>query len=323
MKATNKIQSLFIYYWKILLDAFNGFFADKCMKLSGSLAYVTIFALPPMLLLIILSGGFIYGQDAIEGRIFYELKDIVGVRTASQIQEILKSIRLQPKGQLTAIIGTITLIIGATGIFVEIQDSLNFIWGVKLKPKKSFIKLLLNRLISFSMIIGLGFLMIVSLIANTIIVALSRHLLELLPPDLPINMIALINNIIAFCVISFLFSVIYKMLPDVKIKWKDIMPGAFVTAILFTFGKYIIGVYIGNAQAVSLYGAAGSVIVLLLWIYFSAAILYFGAQFTRAYIEAKGEKVQPSIYAEYMPKRLLQQMEIEKESVKNNTKPTT
>ncbi len=289
------------------MDAGSSFVNDKGMKLSGSLAYSTIFSLPPMLLLIIIFGGTFYGQDALQGRIFTELKDIVGSNTALQIQDIIKGLQFQKNSTLATVIGTVALVIGATGIFVEIQDSLNMIWGVRPKAKKGFIKLLLNRVISFSMIIGLGFLLIVTLVVNTILLALSRWILSKFP-ELPFNALNLINTVVIFFVISFLFTVIFKMLPDVRIRWKRVWPGAFVTAGLFLVGKFLIGIYISNTNTVSLYGAASSVIVLLLWIYFSAAILYFGAQFTRAYIEHHGRKIEPNSYAEYSEKRLLQQL---------------
>jgi membrane protein len=211
---------------------------------------------------------------------------------------------------LATVIGAIALVIGATGIFVEIQDSLNMIWGVRPRAKKGFIKLLLNRAISFSMIIGLGFLLIVSLIVNALLLALSHYLLRLLP-GLPIDILSLINTIVIFFVISFLFSVIFKMLPDVRIRWKQVWPGSFVTSLLFLGGKFLIGLYISKTNTVSLYGAASSIIVLLLWIYFSAAILYFGAEFTRAYIEYHGKRIIPNSYAEYSDKRLLKHLKEE------------
>jgi membrane protein len=304
--------------WKVIVNTWNGFLDDKGMKLSSALAYSTIFSLPPMLLLIIIIGGSIYGQDAIQGKVFGELQGVVGADTALQVQDIIRKLQTQKNSTLATVIGAVALVIGATGIFVEIQDSLNIIWGVRPKAKKGFVKLLLNRAISFSMIVGLGFLLIVSLIINALLLGLSKYLIDLLP-SLPINIINLINNGLIFFVISFLFSVIFKMLPDVKIKWKQVWPGSFVTAILFLIGKYIIGIYIANSNAVTVYGAASSIIVLLLWIYYSAVILYFGAEFTRAYIENKGKKIIPNSFAEYTEKKvLLELMEERKNQESNN-----
>ena len=305
-------------YWAILVEAGKGFANDRVPKLSAALAYNTIFSLAPMLLLVLIVGGTLYGEAAIQGKVFDELKDFVGESAAGQIQDIIKRIQFQKNSFAATVISIVALVVGATGIFVEIQDSLNLIWGVRSRAKKGFIKLLLNRAISFSMIIGLGFLLIVSLIINALLLALSNILLRFLP-DLPVNLLDLINTGLIFLVISFLFSVIFKMLPDVKIRWKQVWPGSFLTAALFMLGKFLIGLYIRSNNTVSLYGAAGSLIVLLLWIYFSAFILYFGAEFTRAYIEYHGEKIMPNSYAEYSDKRLLEEFrkELQERKEKN------
>lgn len=305
-------------YWSILVEAGKGFANDRVPKLSAALAYNTIFSLAPMLLLVLIVGGTLYGEAAIQGKVFNELKDFIGGDAAKQIQDIIKRIQFQQNSFAATVISIVALVIGATGIFVEIQDSLNLIWGVRPRAKKGFIKLLLNRAISFSMIIGLGFLLIVSLIVNALLLALSNILLRFLP-DLPVNLLDMINTALIFLVISFLFSVIFKMLPDVKIRWKQVWPGSFLTAALFMLGKFLIGLYISSNNTVSLYGAAGSLIVLLLWIYFSAFILYFGAEFTRAYIEYHGEKIMPNSYAEYSDKRLLEEFrkELQERKEKN------
>lgn len=301
-------ESILKKYWAILKDAGNGFSQDKAIKLSGSLAYSTIFSLPPMLLLIIILGGYVYGKDALQGTIFTELNDLIGAKAALQVQDIIKGLHYQKSSSLATLVSIIALIVGATGIFVEIQDSLNMIWGVRPKSKKGFIKLLLNRLISFSMILGLGFLLIVSLMINTLIVALSREIAALFP-SLSVNLFNIANTVIIFFVLSVLFSVIFKMLPDIRIQWKQVWPGAIVTTCLFLVGKFVIGLYIGHNSTVSLYGAASSLIILLLWIYFSAFILYFGAEFTRAYCEYHGKKIIPNSYAEYNNKRLWKEYE--------------
>jgi membrane protein len=301
---TAKIEQIANKYWRILKDAANGFSADKCMKLSSALAYSTIFSLPPMLLLIIILGGSLYGKDAVQGTIFTELKDYVGSTAALQIQDVIKGLQAQRNSLAATIIGSIALVIGSTGIFVEIQDSLNMIWGVRPRAKKGLIKFVLNRVMSFSLIIGLGFLLIVSLIINALLLALGSKLVQWFP-NLSITILSFINSAVIFFVISFLFSVIFKMLPDVKIRWKQVWPGSLVTAALFLIGKFLIGIYISQNRTASLYGAASSIIVLLLWIYFSAAILYFGAEFTRAYIEWHGKRIVPNSYAEYSDKRLI------------------
>lgn len=290
----------------ILVKAGIGFADDKAPKLSAALAYNTIFSLPPMLLLIIVVGGTFYGEQAITGQLFGELKEFVGDATAMQIQEVMSKINFQKNSAIATTISVLILIMGATGIFVEIQDSLNMIWGVRAKAKKSFIKILLSRLLSFTMIIGFGFLLIVSLILNAVILGFSDFILKK-SPFIPVNMIGVVNTTFTFTILLVLFMAIFKMLPDVKIKWRQVLPGAIVTTLLFFFGKYLIGLYISGNTMASLYGAAGSVIVLLLWIYFSAFILYFGAEFTKAYIEHFGGKIMPNSYAEYTEKILLKE----------------
>ncbi|KAA5536209.1 YihY/virulence factor BrkB family protein [Taibaiella lutea] len=303
-----KIKEIINKYWRILKDAANGFSDDKGMKLSSALAYSTIFSLPPMLLLIIVFAGTFYGKDAVEGKVFIELRRIFDdSEIALQIQDVIRGLQKQRNSTMATIIGSIALIIGSTGIFVEIQDSLNMIWGVRPRAKKGIIKFLLNRVISFSMIIGLGFLLIVSLIINALLIALSSKLVEWFP-GLPLNLLNFINSGLIFLVLSFLFSVIFKMLPDVRIRWKQVWPGSIVTAGLFLVGKFVIGIYISQNKTVSLYGTASSIIILLLWIYFSSAILYFGAEFTRAYIEYHGKRIVPNSYAEYSDKRILKHL---------------
>lgn len=303
MKGNLLIKKLKTYF-NILVKAGMGFADDKAPKLSAALAYNTIFSLPPMLLLIIVVGGTFYGEQAITGQLFGELKEFVGDDTAMQIQEVMSKINFQKNSMVATIISVVILVMGATGIFVEIQDSLNMIWGVRAKAKKGFVKILLSRLLSFTMIIGFGFLLIVSLILNAVILGFSDFILKQLP-FIPVNMIGIVNTVFTFTVLLVLFMAIFKMLPDVKIKWRQVLPGAIVTTLLFFFGKYLIGLYISGNTMASLYGAAGSVIVLLLWIYFSSFILYFGAEFTKAYIEHFGGKIMPNSFAEYTEKILL------------------
>ncbi|HLS72051.1 MAG TPA: YihY/virulence factor BrkB family protein [Chitinophagaceae bacterium] len=286
----------------IALDAIAGFSEHNATKLSGSLAYSTIFSLPPMLLLLVIIGGAFYGQDAISGKIYMELKDLIGPDTALQVQNILKGLEAQENSGWAALISSIALIIGGTGVFIEIQSSLNLIWGVKSKAKKSIIKLILNRLLSFFMILSLGFILIVSLLINTILAALGEQLLELLP-FIPVSMISWISQVVIFLVLTVLFGFIFRVLPDVKIKWKYIWPGAILTTLLFMLGKYGIGLYVSSNNTITLYGAASSIIILLVWVYFSALILYIGAEFSRAYIEFRQDTIEPTHLAEFDARR--------------------
>ena len=280
----------------LLYKSFNAFLDDNALKMSASLAYYTIFAIAPLLLVIVSLAGIIYGQDAAQGKIFAELNKFVGSGAANQIQEIIKNISKSQDTVFAIIAGSITLFIGTTGVFIEIQDSINQIWRVKAKPKKGWLKLITNRVLSFSMVIGLGFLLIVSLVINGVILALSEKI-QIYFPDLTILVINTFNLILTFIVISALFGIIFKFLPDVLIDWKDVRMGAFFTAILFMVGKFLIGLYIEKVGPGSAYGAAGSLIVILIWVYYTSAILFFGAEFTQVYSDLYGGKIKPAPYA--------------------------
>jgi len=280
----------------ILKAAVNGFIDDLALKYSASLAYYTIFSLAPLLLLVISLAGIFLGRDAIQGRLFEEINGIVGADSAKQIQDMITRIELSGKTTLSVIIGIGTLIIGATSVFGEIQESINLIWQVKPKPKVAWINVLKNRLLSGSMIVTLGFLLLVSLLLNGALLALSDRM-KIFLPDFTVFIFNLINLAVSLIVITVLFAVIFKVLPDAKMKWKDVWPGAIFTAVLFLIGRLVIGIYIAKSGTSSTYGAAGSLIVILLWIYYTAAILYFGAEFTRAYADFYGVRIQPAEFA--------------------------
>lgn len=288
--------------FSILKDTITGFMEDKGLKLSASLSYYTVFSMAPLLLLVISLAGAFFGQEAIEGRVFEELNGLIGAQAAAQVQEIITNLKLSGKTNMSVIIGAVTLVIGATTVFGEIQDSINMIWRVKAKPKRGWVKLLKDRLLSGSVIIGLGFLLIVSLLVNGVVLTLGDTLKAHFP-DVTVVVINIVNLAVSFIVITILFGVIFKVLPDAKIAWKDVRAGAFFTACLFLLGRYLIGIYIETTAAGSPYGAAGSIIVILLWVYYTAAILYMGAEFTRIYADHIGAHIEPAEYAVYVEQK--------------------
>lgn len=292
-------KSFFANAWIVLTDAFNGFLDDRCLKLSAALAYYTIFSLAPLLVLVMSLASIFLGEEAINGHIFGQINGLVGNDAAKQIQDMIKSVGLSGKTNTALAIGIVTLLIGATSIFVEIQDSVNLIWRVKAKPKQGWLKLLKDRLLSSSLVVSLGFLLLVSLVVNGMVLALGDQLSRLLP-GLGVYVLSAINLLISTAVVAVLFGVIFKVLPDAKIAWKDVRSGAIFTAVLFMLGSYLIGVYIDTTATGSTYGAAGSMIVLLTWIYYIAAILYFGAEFTLAYANHFGIKIEPAPNAVYI-----------------------
>lgn len=300
------IKKAFKNGWTILKAASNGFINDLALKYSASLAYYTIFSLGPLLLLLISLAGIFLEKDAVQGKIFHEINGVVGNEAAKQIQDMIRHLEMSGKSTISVVIGVVTLIIGATTVFAEIQESINIIWQVKAKPKKGWVKLLKNRLLSGSMIVTLGFLLLVSFIVNGVLLALSDHLKTFLP-DITVVFFNILNVAVSFLVIAVLFGVIYKVLPDAKIRWRDVRSGALFTAVLFMIGRLLIGLYIEKSGGGSAYGAAGSLIVILLWVYYAAAILYFGAEFTRAYADFYGVRIEPAEFAVHVEQKETEQ----------------
>lgn len=293
--------------WVILKRSFQDFLNERVFKLSAALSYYTLFSLPGLVIIVIWLGDLFYGRAAIEGSVYGEIADLVGKQAAIQIQDTIKNATLSSNNQFTTIVGIVTLIIGATSVFGEIQDSINLIWRLKAKPRKGWVKLLVNRLLSFSIIISLGFLLLVSLIANGLMDAFINRL-TILFPETEVVAIYIANIVLTFIITALLFGIIFKVLPDAKIQWKNVRMGAFTTALLFIAGKFLISYYLGRSTMTSAYGAAGSVIVILLWVYYSAIILYFGAIFTRVYAIETGSHIYPDKYAVWV-----KEVEIESE----------
>jgi len=281
---------------EVIKNSFNGFIDDKAVKLSAALAYYTVFSMAPLLIIIISLCGLLLGREAVEGKIYAQLAGFVGSDTAAQLQQIIKNASLAGKSHTAVVIGSITLLVGATTVFAEIQESINMIWGLKPKPKRGWLKLIQNRFLSFSVIASLGFLLLVSLGVTTVIDGFSEKLKNYFP-EVTVVIFYIINIIISLAVITLIFGVIFKVLPDAKIKWKDVLSGAIATAFLFMLGKFGISYYISKSNVGSTYGAAGSLVVLFLWIYYSSIILYFGAEFTKAYAVKFGSEIHPDDYA--------------------------
>jgi membrane protein len=279
-----------IDFIKQLFTEFNN---DNVLKYSASLAYYTIFSIAPMLIIIITICGFLFGKQAMQGELYAQMKDLLGSDAALQIQSTIKNIHLSKNTPVATVISIITLVLGATGIFGEIQDSLNRIWGLKLKAKTGIWKVILNRLLSFSLVLSLGFILVVSLILNAIIVGLGNSINSVFSGAAS-TFIPLIDNIFSLLFSTFLFAAIFKILPDAKIRWKDVRIGAFITSLLFMLGKFLIGYYIASSKLTTMYGAAGSIIIILSWTYYSATILYMGAEFTKVYVIRQGQRIPPN-----------------------------
>lgn len=293
-----KIKKVF----ELLRNTAIAFDEDNAVKLSASLSYYTIFALGPLLIIIISLSGIFYGKEAVQGKVYEQLKEVIGGSAALQVQQIIINAQHTHGTSIGAIVGTIILFVGATGVFTEIQGSINFIWSVKAKPKKGWLKYLLNRLLSFSLVIGLGFLLLVSLVVNALLALLSERLIHSFP-NFPVGLFNLLNTVIILAVITALFAVIYKVLPDAIISWKDAWIGSLFTAGLFLIGKFLIGYYLGKSSLGVTYGTAASIVIILAWVYYSSLILYFGAEFTKIYALYSGEGIKPKQTAVFIIKK--------------------
>lgn len=288
-------------FFGILKRSAIAFSDDDGMKLAASLAYSTIFAIAPFLVIIISLVGSVMGIEAVRGNLYGQIQGLVGSDAALQIQKIIANVELKDQGLWGGIIGGALLIITATGVFTEIQGSINYMWGIKAKPKKGLLKLLINRLISFSLVISIGFILLVSLILNSLMDIFYARLKNMFD-NTSVDLLYGVNLIFIFLIIAGLFSIMFKVLPDAKIRWKDSLAGASFTAILFIIGKFLIGFYIGNSKLGATYGTAASIVVILLWVYYTSIILYFGAEYTKIHAREVGAGIAPDEQAVYIIK---------------------
>ena len=290
-----RLRSIFLYIKKVLSE----FSADNILKYSASLAYYTVFSIAPLLVIISSLSGIFLGKEAVNGEIYNQLKGLIGSDAAVQIQDIIKNIHLTGNNFFASVLSIVVLLIGATSVFGEVQDSLNKIWGLRIKTKKIWWKLILTRLLSFSLIVSIGFIMMVSLILNAMVSAFGKFLGKYIH-HFSVYFMATAETVLSFFVATFLFSLVFKLLPDAKIRWKDVLFGGVLTAIFFTLGKQAIGFYLGKSNLSSLYGAAGSIVIIMAWVYYSSIILYLGAECTKVYANLYGRKIQPNEYAEWI-----------------------
>jgi membrane protein len=291
--------------WNLIKTTYREFDKDNAIKLSASLSYFTIFSLPPLLIIIMFISSFFFGKEAVAGRFFIQINQMVGNDAAIQIQQTIKNIELSNNNVFAAVFGGVMLVIGASGVFAEIQSSINFIWGLNAKPNKGIMKFIKNRILSFSMIAVASFLLLVSLMVNTVMDIISTRLMIYFP-DITVFLFQILNLIILFVSTTVLFSIIFKTLPDGKIVWKDALIGSGFTSFFFMIGKFAIGFYLGSSTIATVYGAAGSIVVILIWVYYSAIILYFGAEFTKVYAKNHGNKIIPNVYAVEIKKEIFE-----------------
>lgn len=283
--------------WTLLKTSVTEWVDDKAPRLGAALSFYTAFAIPPLFIIAIFIAGLVFNPNAVRSQMFSEVGGLIGQKAAHAIESAMAEYQ-NHKGTFASVAATITLILTATGLFIELQDALNTIWKVEAKPGhgvKGFIRI---RLMSFATVVGIAFLLMVSLIVSAALAALSGYFSELLPALGVLSEIA--NGLVSFGVITVLFALIFKILPDIKISWRNVWIGGAVTSFLFTVGKFLLGWYLGRSTMASAYGAAGSIVLILLWVYYSAQILFFGAEVTKVYATRFGEQAQPASYARWV-----------------------
>lgn len=263
--------------------------------MSAALAYYTVFALPGLLIVVIFTAGIVFQTQSVEQEVVRQVQDLLGMESARTIEIVISNIREQAATiTLATAMGFVVLLFGATGAFAELQSSLNTIWGVKPDPNKGdVVHFMKKRILSFGMIVSLGFILLVSMVINTLLSLLGKQFDQLLPTMISRTLLETTELVVSFAIITLLFAAIFKVLPDAKITWKDVSVGALFTAFLFVIGKELIGLYLGNGNLGSAYGAASSLAVLLVWVYFSAAVIFLGAEFTQHWIQHAGRRIKP------------------------------
>ncbi len=266
---------------------------DDPFRQSAVVAYYAVFSIPALLVIVIALAGLAFGQEAVQGEISAQVKIALGEETAKSIEDVIATASKEKTSIIATIIGLVTLVLGSTGVFVQLQQCLNQIWDVKVVAKKKLLKTIKTRLFSFGLVLSIAFLMLVSLLLTTGLEAFSGLIKNMLP-DFMLYVFQFLNFVISFGIITVLFALIFKILPDAKIRLRDVWIGAIVTTLLFVLGKFALGIYFAKADPASAYGAAGSVVLIMLWVSYSCMILFFGAEFTKQYVTFYGNKIEPT-----------------------------
>jgi membrane protein len=294
--------------WNLIKESFSEWANDKVPRLGAALAFYTALSLAPLLVVVLATAGLFYGRAALQGEIVWQIQDLVGREGAKVIQALISSAAHRPtSGIIATILGLVALLFGASSALVELQDALNTIWHVPVDTRQSRLAsifgMVKRRALSFVLVLGIGFLLLVSLFVGAWIATAETFFGRFLP--LPGPVLHTINLLISFVAITFLFAVVYKVLPDVRLKWSDVAIGAAITSLLFSIGKLLIGLYLGKTTIESSYGAAGSFLIVLLWVYYSAQVFFLGAEFTKIYTQRFGSQFRAQL--ELRPERVERQ----------------
>jgi membrane protein len=293
----SKLTKCFKSSWELLKDTGASWSNHDAQRLGAALAYYTVFAIAPLFIIVLAVAGLVFGEDAARHRLFNELRTLVGDQGGRAVEAIVAAGNRPKTGTLATVIAGVTLLIGAAGVFVQLQGALNTVWDLRREPGKAVRRFIKLRLLSFAMVLAIGFLLLVSLVISAALTAVQAYMSHLLPQQ---ALWQIVNTAFSLVVVTLLFAMIFKVLPDARIAWRDVWIGALLTAVLFSLGKFLLGLYLGRSSLTSVYGAAGSLVVLLIWVYYSSQILLFGAEFTRLYAFKCGSYVRPEEGAHFV-----------------------
>ncbi|GAA5097130.1 hypothetical protein GCM10023210_31800 [Chryseobacterium ginsengisoli] len=291
------------FFWETLKETFKEWNNSTASNDSASLAYYAIFSIPGLLIIIIWIAGYFFGEEAIRGEISNQISGIMGKDVAKSIQDMIAGALIDKENVIMKAVGIGSLVYGSTTLFFQLQHSLNTLWDVKAAPKKALVKFLLDRANSLGMILIIGFLLMITMVLSSLISVLNNWITAYFGLETYL-LVQLVNFSIGFIIVMFLFALIFKVLPDVKVSWKPIWKGAFLTTVLFTLGKFLLSLYFGTAKPTSAFGAAGTVILIMMWINYSCMLIFFGAEYTKVYAYKKGYTIIPSKHAKWSDAKL-------------------
>jgi membrane protein len=306
-RSVQFLRELVFTTWRYVRLVFRAYNEDDTLDLGAALAFYTIFSIMPMLVVVIAVAGLLAGPAAAEGQLFVRLSGFVGEDTAKALQGLLGNAYQSGQGIVATVVGLATLVVGATGVFNALKNSINRIWEIKPKPRNSILALIIARLLSFSFVLGMGFLIVVSFLLSALVNAFSAQIFAWLPGTAGILVVAL-SNAVSFAMTVGVFAALFKYLPDARVTWRDVFPGAVLTTVLFAVGKYALTFYFQLSNPASAFGAAASLISLLLWVYYSSQIFFLGAEFIDVWAQENGRPIQPAADAVHVVK---QEVELE------------
>ncbi|MBF8964600.1 YihY/virulence factor BrkB family protein [Pontibacter sp. FD36] len=279
--------------WELTKQTFKKFFDDNPLDYAAIIGFYTIFSLPAVLIITIRIAGAAFGQDAVRGEVVNQVGGIMGRNSASQIQSIIENASQSESSTIGTIVGVLVMAFSATTVFVALQDSLNAMWKVKAKTEKGLMKLVLGRILSLALVVSFGFLLLVSLSIDVVLGLVYDYLRQELS-GIAVYLVTIGNILVSIAIATVIFAAIFKVLPDAKIRWPNVWVGAVVTAILFTLGKYVLNIYFQHDPLADTYGAAGSLVLILVWVYYTSIIFLLGAEFTQVYSEEHDQGIKPS-----------------------------